>query len=501
MTGDALRLPDPSLVVLVGPSGSGKSTWAERHFVRAQIVSSDHLRAVVGNGEDDLSASADAFALLERIVATRLAKRLTTVVDTLGFDAERRARWLELARRSEVHPVLVVFDTAPRECKERNVGRAKRLPARVIDQQLRTFAELRPDLEDEGFAEVLQAVAVRVVAKQFVPPTPRAGPRIGPSSFTALPSQARLTFGLHIPQFTFPGGPTATATHLREIATAAENAGFTALYVMDHFRQIPQVGRAWEDMLECFTTLTWLAAATERVRLSSLVAAITHRSIPLLGKTIATLDVLSGGRAMCGLGLGWFTAEQRALGLDLPPIGERYELLEDALRFLPLLWGAGAPAFDGHRLHVREALCYPRPLQARIPIMVGGNGERRTLPLVARYGDACNLFGQPDDVAHKVLVLAAQCTAAGRDAGAVTVTHLSTVQVVATPEAGARARRGRGIEVNTGTVEDHQIRFDALHASGVSHAIVSLADLTSAEGGIAAIDRFRPLIDAFAIVA
>ena len=133
----------------------------------------------------------------------------------------------------------------------------------------------------------------------------------------------------------------------------------------------------------------------------SLVAAINHRTIPLLGKTIATLDVLSGGRAMCGLGLGWFTAEQRALGLDLPPIGERYELLEDALRFLPLLWGAGAPAFDGHRLHVREALCYPRPLQARIPIMVGGNGERRTLPLVARYGDACNLFGQPDDVTHK----------------------------------------------------------------------------------------------------
>ena len=501
MADEALRLPEPSLVVLVGPSGSGKSTWAEQHFIRTQIVSSDHLRAVVGSGEDDLSASADAFALLERIVAFRLAKRLTTVVDTLGFDAERRAQWLDLARRSDVHPVLVVFDTSSRECKDRNVGRAKRVPARVIDQQLRTYAALRPDLKDEGFAEVLEAVAVRVVAKQFVPSRQRAQPGTEPPVGTDSSATTRLTFGLHIPQFTFPGGSSATATHLREIATAAENAGFTALYVMDHFRQIPQVGRPWEDMLECFTTLTWLAAATERVRLGSLVAAINHRTIPLLGKTIATLDVLSGGRAMCGLGLGWFTAEQRALGLDLPPIGLRYELLEDALQFLPLLWGAGAPAFEGHHLHVREALCYPRPLQARIPIIVGGNGERRTLPLVARYGDACNLFGQPDDVARKVRVLAARCTDAGRESGAVTVTHLSTVQVVTDDDAGVRVGRARGTEINAGTVEDHRIRFDALHAAGVNHAIVSLADLTSAEGGTAAIERFRPLIDAFAIVA
>lgn len=253
MAGDALRLPDPSLVVLVGPSASGKSTWAEQHFVSAQIVSSDHLRAVVGSGEDDLSASADAFALLERIVAIRLAKRLTTV--------------------------LVVFDTSPRECKDRNAGRAKRVPARVIDHQLRTYAELRPDLENGGFAEVLEAVAVRVVARQFVPSTPRAQPG-EPSAGADSSAPTRLTFGLPIPQFTFPGGPSATATHLREIAAAAENAGFTALYVMDHFRQIPQVGRAWEDMLECFTTLTWLAAATERVRVGSLVAAINHRTIP-----------------------------------------------------------------------------------------------------------------------------------------------------------------------------------------------------------------------------
>ena len=130
--------------------------------------------------------------------------------------------------------------------------------------------------------------------------------------------------------------------------------------------------------------------------------------------------------------------------------------------------------------------------------MVGGNGERRTLPLVARYGDACNLFGQPDDVAHTVPVSANMCTDAGRTRGAVAVTHLSTVLVVTGEKAGDRARGGRGIEINAGTVDDHRIRFDALHAAGVTHTIVSLADLTAAEGSRAAIERFRPLIDAFA---
>ena len=447
----------------------------------------------MGDGEDDLSASAEAFALLERIAETRLAKRLTTVIDTLGFDSDRRGRWLALARKHDIHAVVVTFDVPAAECKRRNTARGKRVPVRVIDQQVRTFASVRSGLVEEGFAEVLSPVSVRVVAKQFLPARPSVPATQWPTH------RSGLTFGLHIPEFSFPGGPSVLAGHLRSIAAAAEDAGFTGLYVMDHFRQIPQVGRAWDDMLECFTTLTWLAAATTRVRLGSLVAAINHRTIPLLGKTLATLDVLSGGRAVCGLGLGWFEAEQRTLGLELLPIPERYEHLEDALRFLPLLWGPGAPAFDGYHLHVAEALCYPRPLQARIPIMVGGGGERRTLPLVARFANACNLFGQPDDVARKVGILRSACASAGRDPDAVDVTHLSTVHVVG-PDATARPGRvrGRGIEVNVGTIEDHKHRFDAFRAAGVRHAIVSLADITAADGGTSAIDRFRPLIDAFA---
>ena len=422
---------------------------------------------------------------------TRLAKRLTTVIDTLGFDADRRARWLALAHEHDVHPVVVTFDVTAVECKRRNAEREKRVPARVIDQQVRTFAEVQRGLATEGFVEVLAPRSVRVVAKQFLP-----APAAPPTAEVAR--RTGLTFGLHIPQFTFLGGPSATAANLRAIAASAEAAGFTALYVMDHFRQIPQVGRAWEDMLECFTTLTWLAGATERIRLGSLVAAVNHRTIPLLGKTIATLDVLSGGRAICGLGLGWFAAEQRALGLDLPPVAKRYEHLEDALRFLPILWGPGAPAFEGHHLKVAESLCYPRPLQARIPIIVGGSGERRTLPLVAELADACNLFGQPDLVAKKVRILRDACAAVGRDPEAVEVTHLSTVHVVGPNSGGRPGRaRGRGVEVNTGTIEDHRTRFEALQTAGVSHAIISLADLTAPDGGTSAIERFRPLIGSF----
>ena len=174
---------------------------------------------------------------------------------------------------------------------------------------------------------------------------------------------------------------------------------------MDHFRQIPMFGGAWQDMLESWTTLAFLAGVTERVRLGTLVTGITYRNVAHLGKIAATLDVLSGGRAMCGLGLGWFAEEHRAYGWTFPPTAERYALLEDALQVLPLLWGKGSPAFEGRAIEVPEAMGYPRPLQERIPILVGGNGERRTLRLAARYADACNVIGEVDVVARKVAAL------------------------------------------------------------------------------------------------
>ena len=148
---------------------------------------------------------------------------------------------------------------------------------------------------------------------------------------------------------------------------AAEAVGFDSIWLMDHFRQIPMFGPAWHDMLESTTTLAHLAAVTERVRLGAMVAGITYRNVALLGKIVATLDVLSGGRAWCGLGLGWYEQEHRAYGWPFPSRSERYALLEDALQLLPLLWGPGTPAFEGRVLRVPEAMCYPRPLQARVP--------------------------------------------------------------------------------------------------------------------------------------
>ena len=274
---------------------------------------------------------------------------------------------------------------------------------------------------------------------------------------------------------------------LREVATAAEDAGFDAIYVMDLFRQIPQVGRPFDDMLESFTTLAFLAACTERVRLGALVAAVTHRSVPLLAKTVATLDVLSGGRAVCGLGLGWFAAEQAALGIALPPVADRYALLEDALRLLPVLWGPGSKPFHGRVLDVPESLGYPRPLQEHVPLLVGGAGERRTLRLAAELADAANVFGDLDTVRRKAGVLRDHCVDAGRDPEQVELTHLTTALVgdddahlarlVETHRPRRRSAESYAASVHAGTVDDHVERFGALAEAGVAEVMVRLVDV------------------------
>jgi alkanesulfonate monooxygenase SsuD/methylene tetrahydromethanopterin reductase-like flavin-dependent oxidoreductase (luciferase family) len=210
--------------------------------------------------------------------------------------------------------------------------------------------------------------------------------------------------------------------------------------------------------------------------------------------------VLSGGRAWCGLGAAWFAKEHQAYGWDFPPLKDRYDLLEDALQLLPLMWGAGSTSFEGKAVRVPETTCYPRPLQEKVPIMVGGGGEKKTLRLVARYADACNLFGDADTVRHKVAVLHRHCAEADRDPAAVRVTHLSTALTGrsrdevsaaidalkpkrATPEAYAAA-------VNAGTIDDHVGRVRALADAGVQTAIVNLPDLAGAEP----VERFAEII-------
>jgi F420-dependent oxidoreductase-like protein len=190
---------------------------------------------------------------------------------------------------------------------------------------------------------------------------------------------------------------------------------------MDHFIQIPVVGREWEDMFESYTTLGYLAAITSRIKLGTLVTGITYRNIAHLGKIVATLDVLSGGRAWCGLGAAWFDREHQLYGWRFPSVAERYAALRDALELLPLMWGPGSPAFEGRTISVPAATCYPRPIQEHVPILVGGSGEKTTLRLVARYADACNLFANAglDTLRHKLEVLREHCRNEGRDYDAI----------------------------------------------------------------------------------
>ncbi|MHA6620422.1 LLM class flavin-dependent oxidoreductase [Pseudonocardia sp. DLS-67] len=473
-----MRLPSPCLVVLAGPVASGKSTWAAEHFPPDAVVSGDRLRALVGAGEDDIAASADAFDLLDAVVDRRVARGLTTVVDTTGLDGRRRATWVRLAREHGMACVAVEFDTPAGVCRARNRTRPRPVPAAVLTAQLEAWPAVRAALAGEGFDDVLAPEPVRVVPPVFL------------ESAAAVERQRQtpvgIRFALHLGEFR--GGATGMRHRLRQIAVAAESAGFDAIYVMDHFRQIPQLGRAWEDFPESFTTLAWLAACTERVRLGSLVTAVTHRNVGHLAKIVATLDVLSGGRAICGLGLGWFEAEHRAYGFEFPPRAERYALLEDALAALPVLWGPGGKPFRGRVLDLPDTSGYPRPLQEHVPIVLGGGGERRTLPLAARYADVANVLGDLPSVARKAGVLREQCARTGRE---VELSHLTTALVGRDPSEVAalvEAHRPRPVDsgrfaqqVHAGTVADQVGRFRELAEIGVAEVAVRLPDLRDAE--------------------
>jgi F420-dependent oxidoreductase-like protein len=489
-------LPAPCLVVLVGASGSGKSTWAAAHFAPEQIVSSDMLRALVGAAEDDLAASEDAFALLEQIVERRTRRGLTTVVDTLGLDSVRRRAWVALAHQHAMPCVAVAFATPLAECRARNRERHKTVPQRVLAAQARQFRDQQPGLADDGFDLVLtEAARVRTAPEHVAHAAAHvAHQRAEPVG---------LRFGLQLPTFDWPDGAHETRARLAAIGRAADEAGFESLWVMDHYRQIPLFGPAWRDMLDAYTTLAFLAAHTDRVRLGTLVAGIAQRPVAQLGKIIATLDVVSGGRANCGLGVGWFAAEATALGIPFPPLGERYALLEDALEFLPLFWGKGAPSYEGRVLRVPEAMCYPRPLQEHVPILVGGNGEQRTLRVAAQYADACNIIGEADVVRRKLVVLRSHCEAVGRPLSTLEVTQLSTTLVAKDARELSllvdhlRPRQTNpeqyAARVNAGTVDDQIGRFRVLATLGVQTAIVSLPGLVDT----APVERFADVIGAF----
>jgi F420-dependent oxidoreductase-like protein len=221
--------------------------------------------------------------------------------------------------------------------------------------------------------------------------------------------------GLHIPDFTWPGGPPELRSRLGDIARLADQAGFDRISVMDHVWQIRNVGPPEHEMLEAYTTLGFLAAHTERAKLLTLVTAVVYRDPGLLVKAVTTVDVLSGGRAMLGIGAAWNEEESRGLGLLFPPTAERFERLEEALRIFGQMWSGDQGPFDGKYYHLGRTLNSPQPLsRPRPPILIGGAGERKTLRLVAQYADACNIFGGPE-LPRKLEVLREHCAAAGRD--------------------------------------------------------------------------------------
>ncbi|MDQ2584929.1 LLM class F420-dependent oxidoreductase [Saccharothrix yanglingensis] len=227
-----------------------------------------------------------------------------------------------------------------------------------------------------------------------------------------------MRLGVHINRFN--QDPPLLGPGLAAACAAAEEAGVGWLSVMDHYFQMEQNGGAEDAMLECYTTLGFLAAHTSTIRLGALVTGVTYRHPGLLAKIVATLDVLSGGRATLGIGAAWYEREHVGLGVPFPPLAERFERLEEAIRICLRMWDpAENGPFEGRYHRLAETLCVPAPVSAPHPeIMIGGNGERKTLRLVARYADACNLLvAEPAEVAHKLDVLRRHCDDLGRDHG------------------------------------------------------------------------------------
>lgn len=246
-----------------------------------------------------------------------------------------------------------------------------------------------------------------------------------------------MKLGLHYWNYSTPPEVAGIAPTLAETARIAEQAGLSSFTVMDHFFQMDGPAAADEPMLEGYTTLGYLAGRTERMTLGLMVTGVMYRHPGLLAKIVTTLDVLSGGRGRLGIGASWYEREQRGLGVPVVPVGERFERLEETLRICLQMWSDDNGPFTGQHYQLTETLCVPAPIsRPRPPILIGGGGEKKTLRLVARYADACNVFGtSPDDVAHKFDVLRAHCADEGRDYDSIEKTVLITRPALADVEA------------------------------------------------------------------
>jgi F420-dependent oxidoreductase-like protein len=288
-----------------------------------------------------------------------------------------------------------------------------------------------------------------------------------------------VKLGLHYWNYSIPSDPAEMAATLSETARIADEAGFSGFSVMDHYFQMEHAGSAAEPMLEAYTTLGHVAAMTERMTLGVLVTGVMYRHPGLLAKIVTTLDVLSGGRGRLGVGASWYEREQVGLGVPVVPVAERFERLEETLQICLQMWSDDNGPFNGRHYQLAETLCVPQPLsRPHPPILVGGGGEKKTLLLVARYADACNVFGSsPADVAGKLDVLRSHCEAEGRDYDRIEKTVLAVIPALADVDAflaAAREYAALGVTELAVMPDRHPVEFAEQIAERV---LPGLADL------------------------
>ena len=272
-----------------------------------------------------------------------------------------------------------------------------------------------------------------------------------------------MKIGLQIPSFTWPGGAAAIGPTLGRIARQADDVGFDSIWVMDHFFQIRGVGPTEDPMLEGWTTLGFLAAHTSRARLGLMVGGVHYRKPGLWVKAATTLDILSGGRAWLGIGAAWNQEESEALGFPFPPLGERFEMLDETLQIAHQMFlgeRGSEGEFHGRQYHARRLMNSPQSIsRPRVPIMIGGGGERKTLRIVAQYADATNVFGGPTAIHHKYEVLRQHCEEVGRDPNEIERSTLQGVNL-------AREAPAQIVD-----------RFGELADAGAQHVIFSVHDV------------------------
>ena len=322
-----------------------------------------------------------------------------------------------------------------------------------------------------------------------------------------------IRMGLQIPTFSYPDVATeGLFEHIASIAVTAEQSGFDSVWVMDHFYQLPMLGRPDQEMFEAYTLLTALAARTSTVRLGAMVGGMTYRNPATLAKTVTCLDVISGGRAIWGIGAGWFEQEHDGYGYEFGSFTDRFEKLEEGLQIAKSMFVNDTTTFDGTWFHTKDALNVPKPIQAGgPPILIGGSGEKKTLRMVAQYGDACNVFGDAATVRHLMGVLDEHCARLGRDPADICRTRLATLVVGRThdeAEAKLSARFGgqklsdlpanvqasmRGMFI-LGDADEIGAQVNELLDAGLDGLVFNMPDVHDLDAVALAGDVLRPLL-------